>query len=238
MRIRNFSQFHLGVCLLLAAVALGMGCTANVSELRADGIEQFRNRQYVESMATFREVLERSPNDAQGNYYMGLNYRASAVRKFNEGNIAAARRELDTAVIYFAQAIKSWPNYMAAVAAKNEALELVGKYDEALSLAERVAGNNRGIAEHYVFLGREYRQRGDYDNAMRAFKMALATDPTSSKAWVGIGNLYAQIGDMTLADDAFRRAYEINKSDPGLVDYISRMNLAPDARIASHEPGQ
>src|SRR5438045_1870485 len=106
----------------LAAVALvgcafATGCTPSVKEIRAEGIRQFRGQQYVESMSTFRYALNQSPNDATCNYYMGLNYRAMAARKFRDNDLTAARRELDTAIIYFTQAIKSWPNYMAAVEA-------------------------------------------------------------------------------------------------------------------------
>ncbi len=212
-----FSMLPLG----LLPLAFAAGCTPDVSDVRREGVEQFRNNQYVESMATMRHVLELSPNDAQANYYMGLNYRASAARKFRDGDVAAARRELDTALVYFTQAIKSWPNYMVAVASKNEALELRGKYDEAIAVAERVASNNRGQAEHFVFLGNEYRERGDYDNALRAYKLALSTDPTSSKAYACMGQLYQRVGNTALASDAFRRAYELNKGEPAAAEFLA-----------------
>jgi tetratricopeptide (TPR) repeat protein len=170
-------------CLFTVGLSLLAGCTPNVKDMRAEGIEQFRCKQNIESMATFRHILELSPNDAQSNYYMGLNYRSSAERKFREGDVTAARRELDTSIIYFTQAIKSWPNYMAAVSAKDDALKARGKYDEALTVAERVADNNRGEAEHFVYLGNEYRDRADYDNALRAYKLALSTDPNCSQAY-------------------------------------------------------
>jgi tetratricopeptide (TPR) repeat protein len=195
-----------------------VGCTPDVKDMRADGVEQYRAKQHVESMATFRHVLELSPNDAQSNYYMGLNYRASAERKYRDGDVTAACRELDTSVIYFGQAVKSWPNYMAAVAAKTEALELRGKYDEALNVAEYVASNNRGTADHYVYLANEYRDRGDFDNALRAYKLALSTNPNCSKAYAGMGKLYLRIGDRSLASDSFRRANEINPNEPVLTD--------------------
>lgn len=206
------------IALALTGLAIGIlaGCTPDVKDLRTEGIEQYRCNQYVESMATMRHVLELSPNDAQGNYYMGLNYRASAARKFRDGDVTAARRELDTAVVYFTQAVKSWPNYMAAVAAKTEALQARGKYDEALNVAERVADNNRGEAEHFVFLGDEYRDRGDYDNALRAYKTALSTKPDCARAYESMAKLYARIGDTALAADASRRANELDVRQPVL----------------------
>ena len=147
-------------------------------------------------MATLRQVLEMDRADAEANYYMGLNYRTMAARKFRQGDVTSACRELDTSVLYFSQAVKSWPNYMVAVDAYNEAFESRGKYEKALAVTERVATNNRGIAEHYVVLGNEYRERGDYDNALRSYKMALATSPSSAQAYSAMGRLYERIKDL------------------------------------------
>jgi tetratricopeptide (TPR) repeat protein len=191
---------------LLGGLLAATGCTPDVKDERVRGIQEYRGGQHIESMTTMREVLEKSPNDAQANYYMGMNYRTVAARKFKEGDVVAARRELDTAVLYFTQAIKTWPNYMAAVSAKTEALELRGKYDQAVETAEYVSKNNKGIAEHYVFLGNEYRDRGDYDNALRAYKLALSTDDKNAPAYQGMGKLYARIGDTAQAADSFRMA--------------------------------
>ena len=160
---RMKSQLHLSVGTVLALVFGGLampGCTPDVKEVRSEGIEQYRGRQYVESMATLRHALDMSPSDAQSNYYMGLNYRTNAARKFRDGDVAAARRELDTSIAYFTQAVKSWPNYMAAVEARNEALEARGKYDAALLTTEAVVSNNRGEStDLWVSLGDQYRDR-------------------------------------------------------------------------------
>jgi tetratricopeptide (TPR) repeat protein len=235
-RSGSVGYFRFLAALGFAAVALfAVGCTADVKDIRAEGIEQFRSRQYVESMATLRHGLDLNPNDAQSNYYMGLNYQANAARKFRDGDVAAARRELDTAIVYFTQAVKSWPNYMAAVSAKVEALELRGKYDEALAVAERVADNNRGAAAHFIYLGNEYRDRADYDNALRAYKIALSTDPNSSKAYAEMAKMYLRIGDTALASDSYQRAQEINPSEPALADYMAQMNGSFE-RAASPPP--
>ena len=103
--------------LALAVLVAGtiVGCAEDLTDLRTEGIDQYRNRQHIESMATMREILELQPSDPEANYYMGLNYRAMASRKFRENDLQAAYRELDTSITYFTQAVKSWPNYMAAI---------------------------------------------------------------------------------------------------------------------------
>jgi tetratricopeptide (TPR) repeat protein len=227
---RRCIRLLIGISPACFALLAGTGCTPDVSDLRSEGVSQFRSRQYIESMATMREVLEQAPNDAQANYYMGLNYRTVAARKFAEGDVVAARRELDTAVVYFTQAIKTWPNYMAAVSAKTEALQLRGKYDEAVATAETVASNNRGIAEHYVFLGNEYRDRGDYDNALRAYKLALASKSDHAAAYEAMSKLYERIGDTALASDAMRRASQLGASgETGMASPQMQPTITPQA---------
>src|SRR5690349_6230574 len=66
---------HLGISTGFFAFLFAFtGCTPDVSDMRYEGVSQYRSRQYTESMATMREVLEKAPNDAQANYYMGMNY--------------------------------------------------------------------------------------------------------------------------------------------------------------------
>lgn len=224
-----------GSAIFALTVSTLVGCAPSTEDLRISGVEQYRGRQFVESTATMRQILERDPNDAEANYYMGLNYRAMAERKFRDGNVAAAARELDTSTMYFTQAIKSWPNYMSAIAAKNEALEARGKFEAALALAEKATSNNRGIAEHFVYLGDEYRQRGDHDNALRRYKTALGIDPQNAKAYAGMGKLYMVVGERALAMDAFRRACEIDPREAGAASALDQLMSEPGTFTASHE---
>ena len=215
---------------------LAAGCAPDVKDIRTEGIQQFRNQQHIESMATLRFALSQNPSDAESNYYMGLNYRTLAARRFRDGDVPAARHTLDQSIYYFTQAVKSWPNYMAAVQAKTEAMESRGKYDGALSVAENVASNNRGVADHFVFLGDEYRERAEFDSALKAYKKVLASDPGNARAFVGMGKLYTRTGDVALAEDAFRRAHELDPSSADAADALAGMELDNQTVPASHRP--
>jgi tetratricopeptide (TPR) repeat protein len=215
------------------AVLMAAGCAENVEDIRTEGVEQFRGQQYVESMATLRYALRKNPNDAESNYYMGLNYRALAERRFKDGDLPAAKRTLDVAVFYFSQAVKSWPNYMAAIQAKTEALESRGKFDSALGVAENSANINRGVADHFVFLGDEYRVRADYDNALRAYKTALASDPQNARAYAGLGKMYWLTGDKPLAVDSFNRAHELSPTQPDASEMMAELGSSGEAAFAS-----
>lgn len=236
--LRNLGSFSVWPLVMLAASAMLLaGCAQDVNDLRRAGIDQYRGRQYIESMATMRHVLELESDDAEANYYMGLSYRALAGRNFRDGDVPAALRKLDLADMYFDHAIKNWPNYLAAVEAQNITLEERGKFEQALTVASRVASNNRGeAAEHFVYLGNEYFERGDYDNALRRYKIALAHDPNASEAYAAMGRLYTQLGDNALARDSLRRAYELDPGNTAVADALERLGTDRDTYPASHNP--
>ncbi len=211
------------------------GCGPDPKDLRVQAIDQYRGQQYIESMATLRQLLELDRADAQANYYMGLNYQTMAARKFQQGDVTSACRELDTAVLYYKAAIKSWPNYMAAIDASNEAYKARGRYEQALTVVKNATETNRGISEHFIVLGNEYRDRGDYDNAVRSYKTALSIDPNSAVAYAQMGTLYMRVGDRALAADSLKRAYELNPRMTGVADQLARLGQSSDMHTVSGE---
>jgi len=235
MMTRIRSKFSLFVmCVSGAGLVALAGCAQDVKDIRTEGIDQYRNRQYVESMATLRYGLSIKPSDAESNYFMGLNYRALAAEKFRDGDIPAAERDLDTAIMYFSQAIKSWPNYQAAVDGKTEAYESRGKYLKALDVADSVAYNNRGgAAEHYIYAGDKYRDSGDYDSALQRYKLALATDPNNPRAYASMGRMFEMAGDNVKAMDAYQRAHELDPHNTAVNEALAALSGMPE----SSEPG-
>ncbi len=216
---------------VLAAILVG--CTADVSKERMYGISLYESQRHVEAMATFRHCLLQHPNDAESNYYMGLCYRSIAEKKRREGDFAGANRELDTALIYFGQAIREWPNYTAAIKAQNEALETRGKPDEALARAQQISKTNRPDPNAQVFLGKQYAKRGDFDNAARAYHVAIKVDPENALAYAELGRLYLQAGDVRLAGTHLRKAYQINPAEPGVAADLERVYAARDSVLVS-----
>lgn len=233
LMVRRSAMLALPVCGLMLSASVG--CAPDKKDLQARAVDEYRSQRHIESMATLRQILEMDRADAEANYYMGLNYQTMAARKFRQGDVTSACRELDTAVLYFKQAIKSWPNYMAAINSANEAYEARGRYEQALAVARNATDVNRGIAEHFIVLGNEYRERGDYDNAIRSYKTALSIEPNSAVAYAEMGTLYMRIGDRALASDCLRKSYELNPRQTGVADQLARLNGGSDVQTASGE---
>lgn len=229
-RSRIGTTAAVGLCVALA------GCTPDVRKECEAGIALYRQQRVIEAQATFRHCLQQRPNDAESNYYMGLCYRSIAERKLREGDIAGANRELDTSLIYFGQAIREWPNYMAAIRAQNEALEARGKYEQALARAQEIAHQNRPDPLARIFLGKQYAERGDFDSAAREFNTAIRLDPENATAYAELGRLYLKAGDTRLAATHLRKAYQINPAEPGVAADLERTYAAREAEYASDSP--
>jgi len=230
------NQFRLVAAVLCVAGFLA-GCTPNVAQERKAGIALYEQQRHIEAMATFRHCIEQRPNDAESNYYMGLCYRSIAEKKLREGDVAGANRELDNALIYYGQAIREWPNYDAAIRAQNEALELRGKADVALARAQQISIQNRPDPRFHIFLGKQYAKRGDFDNAARAYHIAIKLDPENAAAYAELGRLYLQAGDVRLAGTHLRKAYQLNAAEPGVAADLERVYAIRDSELAA-DPGQ
>lgn len=217
--------------LFLAGILVG--CTPDVSKERKAGIAMYEEQRHIDAQATFRHCLAQRPNDAESNFYMGLCYRSIAEKKLREGDIAGANRELDNALVYYGQAIREWPNYDAAIRAQNDAMELRGKPDVALARAQQISKQNRPDPRAQIFLGKQYAERGDFDNAARAYHIAIKLDPENAGAYAELGRLYLQAGDVRLAGTHLRKAYQLNAAEPGVAADLERVYAARDSELAS-----
>lgn len=227
----SYRVWIVSVAVLLACAVVG--CTPDVSKERAYGINLYEQQRHVEAMATLRHCLLQRPNDPESNYYMGLCFRSVAESKLREGDIPGANRQLDNALIYFGQAIREWPNYTAAIKAQNEALETRGKPEVALAKAQQISKANRPDPNAQIFLGKQYARRGDYDNAARAYRVAVNLDPENATAYAELGRLYMQAGDVRLAGTHLRKAYQLNPAEPGVAADLERVYASQDSALAS-----
>jgi hypothetical protein len=92
--------------------------------------------------------------------------------------------------------------------------------------------NSGGVdAEAMYFLGRAYQERGRHQDAVRAFRAALAVEPRHAEAHNALGASYFALGQTAQAEQQFRAAID---AAPELAHL--RNNLARLYTLSGHEP--
>ncbi len=79
------------------------------------------------------------------------------------------------------------------------ALELTGKHADALARLDEAAAHGEGDADWHVARGRSLEAMGKYDEALEAYRAALAGDDKHFEARFRCGRLYETLGDPTRA---------------------------------------
>jgi len=88
-----------------------------------------------------------------------------------------------------------------------------GRYDQAISLFNKVLEINPRYAEAYLNRGIAYRQKGQHDQAVSDYGMVLQIDPKDTRAFCNRGNVYIEKGQYDKAISDYNKALEINSKD-------------------------
>ncbi|MDH5446411.1 MAG: type IV pilus biogenesis/stability protein PilW [Gammaproteobacteria bacterium] len=78
--------------------------------------------------------------------------------------------------------------------------------------------NYKKAAEVNAKMGAGYMNQGNYELAMTKLNKAIKFDDENLHANHYMGELYRRLGDMDKADEFFKRALELNKTDPQLLN--------------------
>jgi len=189
----------------LAAVALLMsltaftGCGPTFHELRVEGQKEMLAGDWGTAQYLLEQARRRHPAHVENLHDLGVCSLILAKQKFEERNTPAAQRELDRAVNYYDRAIAVEPGYQPAIVGKTRALELKGQFEEALRTAHWAAQFVGPSAEQFLFLGRQYEERGDYDGAFLRYRQAVAIDPKNPKTHKAMGILFMKVGNTQAA---------------------------------------
>ena len=75
-------------------------------------------------------------------------------------------------------------------------------------------------SERHFNIGLRHARSGDYQNAEREYRLAIATDSTDVRAHDGLGFVYALQNRLPEAEEAFARTLRI---DPGYVPSLYKL---------------
>ena len=110
---------------------------------------------------------------------------------------------------------------------------LQGAHDEAMRCFRRAAQLDPGCAYAWTLCGHEATAMEEFDRAIAFFRTAIRSDARHFNAWYGMGVAYMKMGKNRHAEHHYRRAAEINPSNPALLCCIGtvmeKMNNYPGA---------
>jgi serine/threonine protein kinase/tetratricopeptide (TPR) repeat protein len=126
---------------------------------------------------------------------------------------------LDSAITLLNRAVEQDRNFAKAQAALAEAYWY--KYsatkdrqwaDQAQAAAKAAEASDSDLPDVLVAIGELMRRKGDYNDAVSAFKRALAIDPANVIAYQRLGDAYDALGQTSAAEQAYRHAIQTRPS--------------------------
>jgi tetratricopeptide (TPR) repeat protein len=168
--------------------------------LRSLSISEKDPEKYNESIQAYDrvrelydEILQKTPQDINANYYKGLalSDKATTLKAgmmFNiSGNEAEAIRYYEQAIDCFNQAIDINPQYITAWTGKGDALYSLGKYNESLQAYESALGVFPSDGITWYRKGLALYELGRYQEAISSYETALLTFPRNAEIWLNKG---------------------------------------------------
>ena len=142
------------------------------------------------------------------------------------GIIAAQTNRAAAAAEWFARAVAADPGDAAAHSNLGNALQALGRFDEALASYDRAIALKPDAVAVYLNHGATLHELNRFAEALTSYERALVIDPGSARACNNRGNALYRLGRLSEA----LSSYELSlKLDPGLADaHYNRGNVLRD----------
>ncbi len=121
-------------------------------------------------------------------------------------------QELTSAEHHFKEVTRLDPQRAGAYINLGAVLNLLGKYDEALTVLRRGIQLDPQRVEGYYNLGLVHRRKGQVDLAIQAYREALRLNPRMADAHLNLGNLFLEKSQPRMAMQHYNQALELRPS--------------------------
>lgn len=157
----------------------------------------------------------------------------NAVARYNLGRAYAARLEWEQARQTFQKAIELRPDYILARLALAQLQVARGEFDAALKSAEQVQQIDRGNSNALLIKSAALLGAKRYGESRTLLDSMLKQSPNSPDVFFQMGVVNLEESKYKEAESAFRRAYELNPTNPrglmGVVETYMAQNRSEQA---------
>lgn len=225
----------LGLAALVVLLLPLVGCGPGYQQLRREGQQAMGAGAHGPARVFFRQADQIRPRRPDNLHDLGACSVMLARRNFEQGNRAAAMRELDAATAYYSAALDVYPGHQASLEGKHVALKLKGQFEQALAHAEWAAEFVGPAARQYLFLAGELEERGDQDGAFLRYRQAIAVEPRNAEAHVAFAKFLIKSGNETAAVRHLQSAYRLNPLDEWVADELIQRGAVPPLAVRASE---
>lgn len=220
---------------VLVAIA-SVGCGPGYVQLRKEGYQAMNGGAYSPARILFQQADKKLTRQVENYHDMGVCSVMIAREKFEQMNEAAAWRELDRAIEYYSEAIEIHPGHQASLEGKSAALEMKGQFEAALQHAEWTAEFVGPSAKQFLFLAREYEERGDVDGAFTRYRQAVTVQPKNAQAHAAFARFLLKNNNERAAVEHLRVAYRLNPRDSWVEQQLDRRGMLVSSEEARRRP--
>ena len=185
--------------LLLTAVGLVLFAQSDRATVR----KLYEERRFTEAARVLRKYLQENPNDYSSLLLLGLCYQ-QAGDNYNAETV-------------FEQAVQQRPNHADAHYYLARVQYLLNKFNDAERNARLVLKLGGNAARPYNQIGLILVEKGEYEQALEAYKAAIRAKPDMSEAHVNAGMLLLKLNRLSDALQYLTSAIRLN---PGLADAL------------------
>jgi tetratricopeptide (TPR) repeat protein len=146
----------------------------------ADGEAAYREKKYADATMLFEAYTTQKPGNAWGHYMLGLS-------AWKSGDLTKSESAFETSLRIDQKHMKSYVNLSRVLIEQK-------RYDDAIVKLTKAGEIDPESATVPRLMARVYSAKGDTDQAIDAYRMAIALDPTDAWSMNNLGLLYLEGG--------------------------------------------
>lgn len=224
----RFAAFRPLLATVLTLPLLLTGCTQDVvtfaNKSREEGMLFYNEKAYSDAAGAFRNAIRQDPRDARSHFYLGVCY--DELKQHQQ-----AFSQYRTALEVLKQTHQETTDTEFYEMILDTLAGSIARYDEGETELNKAEARAKGsqVAEDWFILAKIYRQRGDADRAIDAYKRAARWDTADFHPRKELGlYLLEPLNQTQEAEYWLRQAYRLEPNDESLNAGLEKLGITPN----------